>query len=130
MLNPNSYIMIKSITSAGVLGIHGMGKKAKALSFMAFFFITNSVSSLAQGTPSGIQTQEIMNFFDWAKPLFNVLIAGAALYYLFQLVPKIFQGDSGATRNVIGIVVGLVVWFWVVPQVIDWIATNGVLGAS
>lgn len=83
----------------------------------------NSMMSLQLGEAE----QNIWAFYeDSLRPIFNIIIIVLAAYGAFKVIMKIVQADEGAGKLIIIILGGLLMWFAIIPPVIN-AAKNGSL---
>lgn len=97
---------------------------------MSTAMITASNMVLAQGNfnrGSGDNiAMQIYSFYEFTKPILNSLVGLLCLWGAYKVVAKLAQGEDGAAKIAIIVLGGIVVWFFIVPEIMIAIMGNNI----
>ena len=89
-----------------------------ALGALTSVGLDNTLVFMQSGSGTTIE-QNLTNLWEWGKVILNVIVILAAGYYGVTSVVKYFQGDQGAGKSVLMIIVGLLIWFAIIVPVVN-----------
>lgn len=78
-----------------------------------------------RGSGDNIAAQ-IYSFYEFTKPILNALVGLLCLWGAYKVVAKLVQGEDGAAKIAIIVLGGIVVWFFIVPEIMIAIMGNNI----
>lgn len=106
-----------SIVAKAATGINSVLATAKvtAMNISLALLQRGGNGSFSPNSSSGI-VSEIAKFYQFVKPILDILVGLLVVWGIYKVVTKQLQGEEGAMKIALIVVGGLIMWFFILPE--------------